>query len=85
LQLLKLAQFESPSTVAFHFNLRCYSKVQVISCFRLNGRPSQRLFDHRVNVLPYVDAYENIGVTGRGLHSSTSAQRKRILWDRGCV
>ena len=44
---------------------RPLAKVQVISCFRLNGRPSQRLFDHRVNVLPYVDAYENVGVTGQ--------------------
>lgn len=41
-------------------------KLQIVSCFSLNGRKSQRLFDHRVNILPWVDQYETAGVTGLG-------------------
>ena len=34
------------------------ASMQVVSCYTLNGRKSQRLFDHRVNLLPWWRLYK---------------------------
>ena len=45
---------------------RPLKSINAVDCFALNGRTPQHLFNPTVNLLPYVDSYEWVGVTGLG-------------------